>query len=86
MSGHLLLCPRQREPNQKHPGPERFTSFDVTQLVKTLSAHDKLTEKPSLMIVPDVEPVSASKPLIGEISLVEHSLCMLRGPPEAVEG
>jgi hypothetical protein len=82
----IFFDPLVSENPTKVPRSERFTSFDVTQLVKTLSAHDKLTETPTLTIVPDVEPVSASKPLIGEISLVEHSLCMLRGPPEAVEG
>lgn len=51
---------------------ERFISFDVTQLVKTLSLKDKLKEKTTLTIVPDGQPVSASKPLIGEISLVEQ--------------
>jgi len=51
---------------------ERFMSFDVTQLMKTLSSKDKLKEKPTLTIVPEGQPVSASKPLIGEISLVEQ--------------
>lgn len=51
---------------------ERFMSFDVTQLMKTLSSRHKLKEKPTLTIVPEGHPVSASKPLIGEISLFEQ--------------
>ena len=36
-------------------------SFDVTQLVKTLSSKDKLKEKPTLTIVPERQPVPASE-------------------------
>jgi tyrosinase len=51
---------------------DRFQSFDVTKLVKTLSASGKLGEKLTVSVVPDDLPDLKSKPRIGELSLVEQ--------------
>jgi tyrosinase len=48
----------------------RFFSFDVTELVWALRAHNALEGDISVTLVPSTEPNNAAKPLIGEISLI----------------
>jgi hypothetical protein len=52
--------------------PDKFYSFDVTQLVKSLRLKKKLSDRPNLSIVPIGQPEEAAKPVIGEITLVEQ--------------
>ncbi len=60
------------EKPEKAAKSERFVSFDITDLARKLVADGKLKEKPVLTVVPDGKPVSRSKPLIGEVTLVEQ--------------
>ncbi|HEV3298202.1 MAG TPA: hypothetical protein VG055_01080 [Planctomycetaceae bacterium] len=60
------------------PNPPRlqksrhFVSFDITRLVKGLAAAGTLEHKPVVTIVPAGTPANDSKPVIGEISIVEQ--------------
>jgi tyrosinase len=51
---------------------ERFISFDITNLAKTLQTQNLLNEKSVLTIVPAGEPNAAARPVIGEVSLVQQ--------------
>ncbi len=53
-------------------GTEKFLSFDITDLAKTLQSMKVLTEKPTLMIAPAGRPADEAKPVIGDVSIVEH--------------
>jgi tyrosinase len=64
----------EHEHHDGHGGadPDKFYSFDITDLAKRLSAGGKLTSNPELTIVPGGKPVSEAKPVIGEVSIVEQ--------------
>jgi hypothetical protein len=51
---------------------DRFQSFDVTQLLKSLAAAGKLGEKVVVTVVPDELPDPQAKPRIGELTLSEQ--------------
>jgi tyrosinase len=53
-------------------GPERFTSFDITDLARRLQTRGVLAEQPRLTITPAGTPADDAKPVIGEITLVEQ--------------
>jgi hypothetical protein len=56
----------------KAPKSERFVSFDVTPVTKTLSAQGKLKSKSTVTFIPDATPAKGSRPIIGEIKLIER--------------
>jgi hypothetical protein len=56
----------------KAPKSERFVSFDVTAVTKTLSAQGKLKSKSTVTFIPDATPAEGSRPIIGEIKLIER--------------
>ena len=56
----------------KAPKSERFVSFDVTPVSKTLSAQGKLKSKSTVTFIPDATPAEGSRPIIGEIKLIER--------------
>lgn len=49
---------------------ERFVSFDVTSLARSLQTEGQLKAEPSVTIVPAGEPASNAKPIIGAIELI----------------
>jgi tyrosinase len=51
---------------------ERFLSFDITKLAKTLHARNLINETTTLTILPAGQPAAAARPVIGEFSLVEQ--------------
>jgi tyrosinase len=51
-------------------GVDRFVSFDVTELAKRLRAEGRLTDSPSVTIMPAGKPESQANSIVGEISLV----------------
>lgn len=51
---------------------ERFVSFDITKLAKSLHRQSLLNEKTTLTIIPAGAPREAARPVIGEFSLVEQ--------------
>jgi tyrosinase len=53
-------------------GPERFVSFDVTELAKSLATKDALPASPTITIIPAGKPADAAKPVVGDIRLVEQ--------------
>lgn len=52
--------------------PDKFFSFDITDVAKRLLARRLLTAEPRLTIVPADEPDAAARPVIGEVTLVEQ--------------
>jgi tyrosinase len=54
-----------------HGDAPKFQSFDITDLAKSLHAHGKLASKAELTIVPNGQPATAAKPVIGEVSIAE---------------
>jgi hypothetical protein len=56
----------------KAPKSERFVSFDVTSVTKTLSAQGNLKSKSTVTFIPDATPAEGSRPIIGEIKLIER--------------
>jgi len=52
--------------------PQKFFSFDITDLAKRLATEGRLTSTPELTIVPTDQPEANSRPVIGEIQLVEQ--------------
>ena len=52
--------------------PDKFFSFDITDLAKRLVQEGRLTSTPELTIVPADQPEANSRPVIGEITLVEQ--------------
>jgi tyrosinase len=59
-------------PHQGHSGglengPEKFYSFDITDIAKRV-----LKDRPTVTIAPLGEPAADAKPIVGEISLVEQ--------------
>jgi tyrosinase len=67
-AGHMA----HGEKPQPKKGPEKFLSFDVTELARKLLAMKVLTDKATLVIVPDGKPVDEAKAVIGEIRVVEQ--------------
>lgn len=51
---------------------DRFVSFDVTALVKSLHAQGRLADPLTLTIIPDSRPSQDASPTVGEITLVEQ--------------
>src|ERR1700737_3826382 len=51
---------------------QRFYSFDVTDLLKTLQSRKSLGDAVAVTIVPAGKPSAGAKPMIGEIALVEQ--------------
>jgi tyrosinase len=49
---------------------QRFLSFDVTDLLKTLQSRHSLGDDTTVTIVPANKPSSAAKPMVGNIALV----------------
>jgi hypothetical protein len=49
---------------------QRFLSFDVTDLLKTLQSRHSLGDDTTVTIVPAGQPSSAAKPMVGDIALV----------------
>lgn len=52
--------------------PEKFFSFDITDLARRLAASGQLSAKPRVTIVPAGQPQSSAQPVVGEISIVEQ--------------
>jgi tyrosinase len=52
--------------------PDKFFSFDITDLAKRLAQEGRLTSTPELTIVPADQPEANSRPVVGEITLVEQ--------------
>ncbi|MFL6229912.1 MAG: tyrosinase family protein [Pyrinomonadaceae bacterium] len=50
----------------------KFFSFDITNLARTLAKTGQLSAKPQVTIVPAGHPESSAQPVVGEISLVEQ--------------
>jgi tyrosinase len=50
----------------------RFFSFDITQLARTLVARSRLSANPSVTIAPAGQPAADASPVIGEITLYEQ--------------
>jgi tyrosinase len=59
-----------QQPQMK--GPEKFISFDVTELAKKLHSLNLLAEKATLTIVPSGDPAAEAKPVIGSIQIIEQ--------------
>jgi len=57
--------------HETHEGPG-FFSFDVTDIVKGLRNSNKLQNNPVVSIAPVGTPAANSKPVVGEVSLVEQ--------------
>jgi len=53
-------------------GPEKFVSFDITEVARRLKTEDALDAEPSVTIAPAGEPDSAAQPVLGELTLVEQ--------------
>jgi hypothetical protein len=51
---------------------QRFLSFDVTDLLKTLQSRHSLGDDTTVTIVPAGKPVSTAQPMVGDIALVEQ--------------
>lgn len=47
----------------------KFYSFDATEVLKRLGAGKSLGDKPTVVIAPDGQPVSAAKPVVGTVEL-----------------
>jgi tyrosinase len=63
------------EHSHDHPpkeGAEKFLSFDVTDLAKSLQTMKTLSAKPTMTISPVCRPAEDAKPVIGAISIVEQ--------------
>jgi len=56
----------------KAPKSERFVSFDVTPVTKALSAQGRLKSESTVTIIPDATPTQGSRPIIGQIKLIER--------------
>ncbi len=54
------------------PQQDKFVSFEVTALLKDLGKRGLLTDAPLLTVQPAGAPAADSKPVIGELSLVEQ--------------
>ncbi len=52
------------------PNSDRFESFDVTPLLKSLAKEGKLDEVVTVTVIPNGSPVTDSKPQIGELALI----------------
>lgn len=52
--------------------PDKFFSFDITDLAKSLTAKGQLSAKPQVTIVPAGQPESSAQPVVGDISIVEQ--------------
>jgi tyrosinase len=50
----------------------KFFSFDITDLAKSLVARGQLSAKPQVTIAPAGEPEGSAQPVVGDISLVEQ--------------
>lgn len=57
---------------RKDPRSDVFFSFDVTEVVRKLSAEKQLTESLTLTIIPVEPPAAGAVPTIGQIELVEQ--------------
>ena len=51
--------------------PEKFYSFDVTELARRLAAADRLSGTPAVTLAAADEPAAEARPVVGEIHLVE---------------
>lgn len=52
--------------------PDKFFSFDITALAKSLAAGGKLSAKPQVTIAPAGQPESSAQPVVGEITIEEQ--------------
>jgi len=52
--------------------PQKFFSFDITDLAKQLAAEGRLTTTPRLTIAPSNELETDARPVVGEITLIEQ--------------
>jgi tyrosinase len=52
--------------------PDKFFSFDITALAKTLAASGQLGAKPQVTIAPAGQPESSAQPVVGEITIEEQ--------------
>jgi len=52
--------------------PDKFFSFDITDLTRSLQSRQLLSDRPTLTIVPAGRPANEAKPVIGETSIVEQ--------------
>jgi hypothetical protein len=52
--------------------PQKFFSFDITDLAKRLVSEGRLTATPTLTIAPADEVEADARPVVGEITLVEQ--------------
>jgi len=53
-------------------GPEKFFSFDITRVSRTLQSRNLLGDRPTITIRPLGQPAGEARAMIGEISLVEE--------------
>ena len=51
---------------------DRFFSFDITDLARSLVRRSRLSANPSVTIAPAGQPAADATPVIGEISLEEQ--------------
>jgi tyrosinase len=58
--------------HESHAASAAVMTFDITELAKRLKSEGQLTSTPTVTIVPSGEPTEDSKPVIGEISIVEQ--------------
>src|SRR5262249_53721011 len=58
--------------HESHTASAAVMTFDITELARRLKSEGLLTDTPTVTIVPSGEPVEDSKPVIGEISIVEQ--------------
>jgi tyrosinase len=62
----------EHEAGHEAAPPERFHSFDVTDLARRLAAEGRLSGTPAVTIAPADSPVAEAQPVVGEIHLVEQ--------------
>jgi tyrosinase len=53
--------------------PQRYVTFEVTEVMKSLESRGFLKEGPSLTIAPSRQPSSDAKPLVGQMDLVHQA-------------
>lgn len=53
-------------------GPDKFFSFDITDLARRLQRSGRLAQSAELTIAPAGTPAAEAKPVIGEVSVVEQ--------------
>lgn len=53
-------------------GPDKFVSFDITEVARKLKAESALDAEPSVTIVPTGDPEGGAQPVLGELTLVEQ--------------